>query len=143
MAKKKTKKKTKKKVKKKKATNEKQKPKVKRTAEGKYPAGVSGNPNGRPKGSSNKFSIKELVQAIRDVEEERKMPLLKHFVNGAYDNPTVLIALAKKLLPDLKSIEGLLATYDATMTDEVAEAIRKKLLKRYGNISTAKTESDN
>jgi len=57
-----------------------------------------GNP-GRPPGIKN-FTISDLIEAIRKVEEEKKTPLYEKFVNKAYVNPTVLIALIKKLIPD-------------------------------------------
>lgn len=130
----------KKKKTKKQAKKQKPKPKVERTTEGKFPKGVSGNSNGRPKGSGYRYLIKDLVNAIRVVEDEEGEELLVHFVRMAYTDTHVLIALGKKLLPDLKSIEGLLATYDATMTDGVAELIRKKLREQYGSIISTRTK---
>ena len=64
--------------------------------------GQSGNPNGRPK----KPEIDALRTAIKVVEKENDMTLLEHFVRRAYENDSVLVALCKKFLPDMKSIEG-------------------------------------
>ena len=40
------------------------------------------------------------MQAIGKVESEKKTTLLEHFVRRAYASDSVMIALAKKLLPD-------------------------------------------
>lgn len=97
-----------------------------------FPKGTSGNPNGRPKGTPNKFSIAELWDAIRQVEKTKnKKKILISFVEQAYNNPTIMIALMKKLLPDLRSIEGTLGLFESTMDDDVAKAIQDKLRERY------------
>ena len=62
--------------------------------------GQSGNPNGRPK----KPEIDALRTAITAVEKENKITLLEHFVRRAYENDSVLVALCKKFLPDMKSL---------------------------------------
>jgi hypothetical protein len=62
--------------------------------------GQSGNPNGRPK----KPEIDALRTAIKVVEKENDMTLLEYFVRRAYENDSVLVALCKKFLPDMKSI---------------------------------------
>lgn len=91
-----------------------------------------GNPNGRPKGSKNHYSIAELWGAIKEVESKGgKKKILTAFVEQAYDNPTIMIALMKKLLPDLRSIEGALGLFESTMDDELAKAIQDKLKERY------------
>jgi len=89
------------------------------------------NAKGRPKGSKNKYSIKELMEAIKEVEVEKGESLLSTFVKKGYEDKTVMIALMKKLLPDLKSIEGVMANFEASMEDEVAKAIQEELLERY------------
>jgi len=93
--------------------------------------GHTANRNGRPKGSKNKYSIKELMDAIKEVELETGESLLKVFVMKGYADKTVMIALMKKLLPDLKSIEGVMANFEASMEDEVAKSIQEELLQRY------------
>lgn len=99
----------------------------------KYPKGVSGNPSGRPKGSKNKGSMAELNEAIRDVAKKKRKSILRHFVEEAYVDNTVLIALMKKLCPDLRSTEGTMVTFESSMPDEEAAAIRKILLMRWKN----------
>ncbi len=71
---------------------------------GKFVKGQSGNPGGRPKGA--KSEIDKLRAAIKLVEKEEGIPLYRHFIKRAYLDDTVLIALGKKVLPDLKSIEA-------------------------------------
>jgi len=106
--------------------------KPQRAADGKLLPGECGNPNGRPKGSKNHYSIAELWQAIKEVEGKKgKKKLLEVFVEQAYDNPTIMVALMKKLLPDLRSIEGMVATLEASMSDELAEQVQKKLRGRF------------
>ncbi len=61
--------------------------------------GKSANPKGRPPGIKN-FTISDLIDAIREVEKEKEIGLYKKFVNKAYVNSAVMIALIKKLIPD-------------------------------------------
>lgn len=109
----------------------KKKPAIARTSDGKFGKGVCGNPEGRPKGSRNKYSIADLHDAIKGVEEEKGKKLLTHFVEQAFEDKNVLVALMKKMLPDLKSVEALVADFRSAMDDEMAEAIRNKLLERF------------
>ena len=71
-----------------------------------------GNP-GRPKGSTNRISLKKLEEAmeIEEAEAEKQggVNVLRHFVRMAYVNPNILIALMKKFIPDKQhtEVEGL------------------------------------
>ena len=59
--------------------------------------GVSGNPKGPPQNPE----IEELRQAIRAARKKNgNRSILFHFVERAYFNDAVLIALIKKLIPD-------------------------------------------
>jgi len=87
---------------------------------------------GRQKGSKNRYSIAELWDAIKKVEGGKgKKKLLVTFVEQAYDNPVIMTALMKKLLPDLKAIEGMIATFESSMSDKTAAAIQDKLKERF------------
>ena len=63
--------------------------------------GESGNPNGRPR----KAEIDNLRRAIEEGEKKHGKSLFKHAVDRAFTNDTVLIALLKKLVPDMTHIE--------------------------------------
>ena len=47
------------------------------------------------------YDLDELKTAIRTVEKRRKRRLLEHFIERAFKNDTVLIALLKKFVPDI------------------------------------------
>jgi len=66
---------------------------------GLFQKGKSGNPNGRPKGSMD--FISQLKTTIKKVEKKKGISLIEHAVEKAYTNPQVLIALLKKLIPDM------------------------------------------
>jgi hypothetical protein len=69
-----------------------------RNSLGRFKEGVSGNPNGRPKGT-----ITQAVnQAIEEVETTKSKSLLKHLVERAYVSDKVMIALMNKLIPNVK-----------------------------------------
>lgn len=61
---------------------------------------LAGNPGGpgRPRGPG---LSQRLLEAIQSVEARHRKPLLEHFVERAYTSDRVLIALLKKLIPDL------------------------------------------
>lgn len=65
--------------------------------------GVAANPNGRPKGSPNKRP--ELLNAIKYVQGKKGKKLLVHAIEQAYEDNTVLVAVLRKLIPDLKAVE--------------------------------------
>jgi hypothetical protein len=69
-----------------------------RTKNGRFQKGFSGNPSGR---AVNPWR-QELESAIRTVEKRKRKKLMVHAVNQAFKNDIVLVAILKKLLPDLK-----------------------------------------
>jgi hypothetical protein len=58
---------------------------------------------GRPRGSSTEAA--KLRRALKRVEKRRGIDFYEKFVEMALDNPGVMVALMRKLVPDLKVIE--------------------------------------
>lgn len=69
--------------------------------------GVSGNPGGRPKGCDPRLA---LLKALARVEKEKGVTFAEHFCRIAFDAdarmPTLAVALARKLWPDLTGETG-------------------------------------
>ena len=85
------------------------------------PKGVSGNPLGRPKG---RFTSKTLMKAIEAVEkEDGNIDILKHFIRRALSSDQILVALMRKLIPDLKAIM-VMQHEEPKSTPELEEKIR-------------------
>jgi hypothetical protein len=103
---------------------------VKRGKNGRILAGSGSNGGGRPPLGETKLD--NLLKAVRNVESETRKNLLEYFVKRAFKSDKVLIALMKKLHPDLKSIEQIVYPTDA-MEKKEAEEIRKKLAERFGH----------
>jgi len=62
----------------------------------------------------------ELRKAIREVEsQDGRKPLLVHFVEQAYEKKEVLVAVMKKLLPDLRSTDANISVEDGSITFRV------------------------
>jgi len=85
---------------------------IRRTNDGRFLKGFSANPGARVGDVAKGRILKNrraLIDAIRDVEKELdetgQLTLLKHAVRQAFDDNTVLIAVLRKIVPDLKAIE--------------------------------------
>lgn len=76
-----------------------------RNEKGQFVEGVSANPEGRPTGSKNKFSMAKLEKAMEDVEKELNKDIFKRFVEMSFYNPGLMIALMRKFVPDKSSQE--------------------------------------
>jgi len=63
-----------------------------------------GNPNGRPKGARDNFSLEIFRKAIVKVEKKKKKPFFEMVVERAYTNDKILIAVLKKILPDQQQV---------------------------------------
>lgn len=69
-----------------------------------FKKGQSGNPKGRKPGTATK--VKALEDAIKIVEKQKgKKKFLIHAVEMAYEDTKVLVAILKKIIPDLKAVE--------------------------------------
>lgn len=72
--------------------------------------GQSGNPGGRQtRGRSELEKLRESVKRIeadQTITRKKEWRLYDHFVRQAVKDNSVLVALCKKLVPDLKQIDG-------------------------------------
>lgn len=64
--------------------------------------GETGNPNGRPRMPE----VEMLRKALEKARKKNGRSFLEHFVERAFLNDNVAVALAKKLLPDQIQGEG-------------------------------------
>ena len=62
-----------------------------------FKKGVVTNPKGRPKDPIKQ----QFLAALQTVEENEKKKLLQHLCEQAFIDNKVLVALAKKILPDI------------------------------------------
>jgi len=106
--------------------------KVLRRPDGKWLPGSSPNPSGAPVLGTNRLEL--LLTAVRKVESRKNKTLLEYFVSRAFDDDGVLIALIRKLHPDLAAIQ-LSTLEDNSMNDAMALEIQKKLRCRYNSRS--------
>ena len=88
--------------------------------------GQSGNPSGRSKGVPSE--LEKLREAAARVEKKTGKKLYDHFIERAYENDAVLIALCKKFIPDLKQIDGTiekkqLSLIGITLNPEIQELV--------------------
>jgi len=65
-----------------------------------FQKGQSGNPKGRGKGVTNKVSVDRLLHEVHKVGLKKGKPLLQHFVERAYEDDRVLVAVIRKLVAD-------------------------------------------
>jgi AAA+ ATPase superfamily predicted ATPase len=91
----------------------------------------NGNKNGRPV----RPEIELLRDAMNEVEEEKKVSLIKHAVRRAYDSDPVLIGMLKKVLPDLAKIEDKRVDNISAILEEFARH-RLEMLKKRENDAT-------
>ena len=88
------------------------------------------NLGGRPKGSKNKFSVADLRHSIENVEKKKQQTFMEAWIESAWGDPQSMSAIMQFMLPKLKSIEGMVGSFEATMEDELAIAIQNKLKRR-------------
>ncbi|KKN28935.1 hypothetical protein LCGC14_0849330 [marine sediment metagenome] len=96
-----------------------------------FKKGQVANPKGRPKGTANRFSIADLAKAIKFVERDKQQTFMAVWIEAAWGNASDMSTIANYMLPKLRSIEGLVGTFEASMDDDTAERIQNKLKERF------------
>lgn len=102
------------------------------SGKGGFVKGKSGNPNGRPPNGQTKMDT--LLKAIGYYQMGGKLDPknpVHQFIRRAFKNDNVLIAMMRKIYPDLKAIEQVTFPGD-TVSQEEEERIRKEYEKRFG-----------
>lgn len=117
----------------KKKTLKVKKKKALRAANGQLLPGTPSISTGRPKDRS---FMDDFRQAIREVEKEKRLSLLKRFVRKAYDDNRVMISCIDRLLPALKAIQIQEVPGDG-MSEEEKEEIRKEHKRRFEGLYNA------
>jgi len=72
--------------------------------------GKTNNPNGRPR--AGEAFVEQLKSALIIVEGVKKKTLMQHAIERAFLEDTVLIALLRKLIPDLTETGVNIKTYE-------------------------------
>lgn len=75
---------------------------INRNPNGTFAAGTIANPNGRPAIPA----AQRLLNALDKATTKHSQSLFDKFVEMAYDDPRVLIALMKKFVPDLSAMDS-------------------------------------
>ena len=78
-----------------------------RNSLGRFLPGNVANPDGRPKGSANRYAIADLFHALLGVEEQKRKKLLTLYCERAFsdESPTVMLHLVERFLPSLRAVE--------------------------------------
>jgi len=76
---------------------------LKRDSLGRWKKGFTGNPLGR---KNHKSESEYLRDAINKIGSLRNKPFFEAVAEAAYEDRTVMIAVLKKIVPDLKHITG-------------------------------------
>jgi hypothetical protein len=91
--------------------------------------GQSGNPTGRPKGlPQNKYRAL-LDYAIGEMEKKKNMTIMERALEMAWDDPTMMTTVLRKILPDMKQVEiDMTAGHEAwlDLVDNFAAAVKGK-----------------
>ncbi len=96
-----------------------------------FKKGQSGNPSGMKKGTVD--FISQLKSELKNVEKEKGTSLIKFAIQKAYTNPQVLIALLKKIIPDMTQsdikVESVYSEYEK-LSDEELMAKANEIINR-------------
>ena len=71
-----------------------------------WAAGTSGNPQGRPRGTKNTTWRADFEKAIREDKNKYNQSIFEYALEQARKDNTVLVAILKKVIPDLKQVES-------------------------------------
>jgi hypothetical protein len=74
-----------------------------RDEKGRFLEGVSGNPEGKPKGSKNQLTL--LEEALIEEAEKSGKTYWQKLAEWCFINPKVAVAILKKFIPDKSSME--------------------------------------
>ena len=84
-----------------------------------------------PKGAPRKIELDFLKEALKAEGIKQKKDFYALVAEKCYEDTHMLANVLKKLVPDLKSIEGLFAGVSGRMTDEEAAEIQQELMSRF------------
>ena len=98
---------------------------------GKSPHRWKKGETGNPFGSPRKPEIELVRQAIAETEREKKKSLWKLLIEKCYVDNAVLIAVAKKFLPDKISVDVELTEDDAKQVQALVDVRLKELSARH------------
>ena len=98
---------------------------------------------GRPKGNTSKYTPAALQASFKKAAKKHGgVAFLDHITDQAYTNPHIAIALIRKLMPDLKSLDVVMGVLNANLSKEEAEQVRAKLMSRFDNKEQPNTTSE-
>lgn len=75
---------------------------------------------GRPKGTTNKYSIAYFHQILAKLETKEKFSLFEEAIQMARREPKVMVAVLNKLLPNMATIDH---TFPEDLLDETIQLI--------------------
>ena len=85
---------------------------------GRFVAGITGNPKGRPLGTGK---AGKLAKALAEYETETGRCFIEHYFNLAFEDAATARDLASRLFPALKAIEGNLGAQQKILNIDLDE----------------------